>query len=46
LRLTPRAIRVHVSVTIEKSDPQRVLIGEAREFGADSVFVGLRTSAF
>lgn len=36
------AIGLQVSVTIEKGDPQRVLIEEARKWDADSIFVGGR----
>lgn len=37
-----RAIGLKVSVTIEKGDPQRVLIEEARKWDAESIFVGGR----
>src|SRR6185295_11770755 len=37
-----RAIGLRVSVAIEKGDPQRVLIEEARKWDADSIFVGGR----
>ena len=37
-----RAIGLQVSVAIEKGDPQRVLIEQARKWDADSVFVGGR----
>ena len=37
-----RAIGLQVSVAIEKGDPQRVLIEEARKWNADSVFTGSR----
>ena len=37
-----RAIGLQVSVAIEKGDPQRVLIEEARKWNADSIFVGGR----
>ena len=37
-----RAIGLRVSVAIEKGDPQRVLIEEARKWQADSIFVGSR----
>lgn len=37
-----RAIGLEVSVAIEKGDPQRVLIEEARKWEADSIFVGSR----
>ncbi|HEX8138240.1 MAG TPA: universal stress protein [Pyrinomonadaceae bacterium] len=37
-----RAIGLRVSVTIEKGDPQRILIEEARKWNADSIFVGGR----
>lgn len=37
-----RAIGLQVSVALEKGDPQRVLIEEARKWNADSVFVGSR----
>lgn len=37
-----RAIGLQVSVAIEKGDPQRVLIEEARKWDADSIFVGGR----
>ena len=36
------AIGLRVSVTIEKGDPRRVLVEEARKWGADSIFVGGR----
>ena len=36
------AIGLQVSVAIEKGDPQRVLIEEARKWDADSIFVGGR----
>jgi len=36
------AIGLRVSVAIEKGDPQRVLIEEARAWDADSIFVGSR----
>ena len=35
-----RAIGLHVSVVIEKGDPQRILIEEAQKWDADSIFVG------
>ena len=37
-----RAIGLQISVVIEKGDPQRALIEEARKWDADSVFVGSR----
>ena len=37
-----RAIGLQVSVAIEKGNPQRVLIAEARKWDADSIFVGAR----
>ena len=37
-----RAIGLQVSVAVEKGDPQRVLIEEARKWDADSIFVGGR----
>lgn len=37
-----RAIGLQVSVAIEKGDPRRVLIEEARTWNADSVFAGSR----
>jgi nucleotide-binding universal stress UspA family protein len=37
-----RAIGLQVSVAIEKGDPQRVIIEEARKWDADSIFVGGR----
>jgi nucleotide-binding universal stress UspA family protein len=37
-----RAIGLGVSVIIEKGDPQRVLLEEARKWDADSIFVGGR----
>lgn len=37
-----RAIGLQVSVAIEKGDPQRVLIEEARKWDADSIFAGSR----
>ncbi|HEV2764881.1 MAG TPA: universal stress protein, partial [Pyrinomonadaceae bacterium] len=37
-----RAIGLRVSVAIEKGDPRRILLEEARKWGADSVFVGSR----
>lgn len=37
-----RAIGLRVSVAIEKGDPRRVLIEEARRWAADSIFVGGR----
>lgn len=37
-----RAIGLRVSVAVEKGDPQRVLVEEAWEWGADSIFVGGR----
>ena len=37
-----RAIGLQVSVTIEKGDPQRVIIEQARKWDADSIFVGGR----
>ena len=37
-----RAIGLQVSVAIEKDDPQRVLIEEARKWEANSIFVGGR----
>ena len=37
-----RAIGLEVSVAFEEGDPQRVLIEEARNWGADSIFVGPR----
>ena len=37
-----RAIGLQVSVAIEKGDPQRVIIEEARKWEADSIFVGSR----
>jgi len=36
------AIGLRVSVAIEKGDPQRVLVEEARKWDADSIFVGAR----
>jgi nucleotide-binding universal stress UspA family protein len=37
-----RVIGLNVSVAIEKGDPQRALIEEARKWNADSIFVGGR----
>jgi nucleotide-binding universal stress UspA family protein len=37
-----RAIGLQVSVAVEKGDPQRVLIEEARKWDATSIFVGGR----
>jgi nucleotide-binding universal stress UspA family protein len=37
-----RAIGLNVSAAIEKGDPQRALIEEARKWNADSIFVGGR----
>ena len=37
-----RAIDLQVSVAIEKGDPKRVLVDEARKWEADSIFVGSR----
>jgi nucleotide-binding universal stress UspA family protein len=37
-----RAIGLNVSVTIEKGDPQRILIEQARKWNANSIFVGGR----
>lgn len=37
-----RVIGLHVSVAIEKGDPQQVLVEEARKWEADSIFVGAR----
>ncbi|HEY6186333.1 MAG TPA: universal stress protein [Pyrinomonadaceae bacterium] len=37
-----RAIGLRVSVAIERGDPQRVIIEEARKWDADSIFVGGR----
>jgi nucleotide-binding universal stress UspA family protein len=37
-----RAIGLRVSVAIEKGEPQRVLIEEARKWNADCIFVGSR----
>ena len=37
-----RAIGLQVSVAIEKGDPRRVLVEEARKWDADSIFVGSR----
>lgn len=37
-----RAIGLRVSVAIEKGEPRRVLVEEARKWGADSIFVGAR----
>lgn len=37
-----RAIGLQVSVAVEKGDPERVLIEEARKWDADSIFVGGR----
>jgi nucleotide-binding universal stress UspA family protein len=37
-----RAIGLRVLVAIEKGEPQRILIEEARKWNADSVFVGAR----
>jgi nucleotide-binding universal stress UspA family protein len=37
-----RVIGLSVSVVVEKGDPQRVLIEEARKWDADSIFVGSR----
>jgi nucleotide-binding universal stress UspA family protein len=37
-----RAIGLRVSVAIEKGDPRRVLIKEARKWAADAIFVGAR----
>jgi nucleotide-binding universal stress UspA family protein len=37
-----RAIGLQVSVAVEKGDPQRVLIEEARKWDANSIFVGGR----
>jgi nucleotide-binding universal stress UspA family protein len=39
-----RVIGLNVSVAIEKGDPQRALVEEARKWNADSVFVGGRRS--
>lgn len=36
------AIGLRVSVAIEKGDPRRALVEEARKWGADSIFVGAR----
>ena len=36
------SLGLQVSVAIEKGDPQRVLIEEARKWNADSIFVGSR----
>ena len=43
-----RAIGLEVSVAIEAGDPRRVLVEEARKWGADCIFVGPRrfNSAF
>ncbi len=37
-----RAIGLRVSVAIQKGDPQRILIEEARKWDADTIFVGGR----
>jgi nucleotide-binding universal stress UspA family protein len=37
-----RVIGLNVSVAIEKGDPQRVLLEEARKWDANSIFVGGR----
>jgi nucleotide-binding universal stress UspA family protein len=37
-----RAIGLRVSVAIEKGEPRRVLVEEARKWAADSIFVGGR----
>ena len=37
-----RAIGLSVSVGIEAGDPQRILVEEARKWGADCIFVGAR----
>ena len=37
-----RVIGLNVSVAIEKGEPQRALIEEARKWNADSIFVGGR----
>jgi nucleotide-binding universal stress UspA family protein len=37
-----RAIGLSISVEVKEGDPQRVLIDEAQEWGADSIFVGSR----
>src|SRR5687768_1961483 len=37
-----RAIGLHVSVAVEKGNPQRVIIEEARKWDAHSIFVGGR----
>ncbi len=37
-----RAIGIQASTAIEKGDPRRVLIEEARKWAADSIFVGSR----
>jgi nucleotide-binding universal stress UspA family protein len=37
-----RAIGLRVSASIEKGDPRRVLVEEARKWGGDSIFVGGR----
>ncbi len=43
-----RAIGLEVSVAIEEGDPRRILVEEARKWGADCIFVGPRrfNSAF
>jgi nucleotide-binding universal stress UspA family protein len=43
-----RAIGLRVSIAIEKGDPRRVLVEEARKWEADCIFVGTRrfSSAF
>lgn len=37
-----RIIGLQVSVAVEKGDPQKALIEEARKWGAESIFVGGR----
>ena len=37
-----RTIGLQVSVATERGDPQRILLEEARKWGADSIFVGSR----
>jgi nucleotide-binding universal stress UspA family protein len=37
-----RAIGLRVSVAVERGEPRRVLVEEARKWGADSIFVGGR----
>jgi len=37
-----KVIGLNISVAIEKGDPQRVLVEEARKWDANSIFVGGR----